>query len=153
MAELLTIKAIAQRLNMAESTCRYFRDKWPEYMPVVQHGRRKLYRPEAVEVIRIIAEETQERKSAEEIAERLNALFAVNVEQSAETQKRSAAEQQKDLIEFKAGYTGLFMAMNDEIQFLRDQVKQQAAIIEQLTRRQLPAGKRRSWWPFKKGKH
>ena len=151
--ELLTIKAIAQKLDLAESTCRYFRDRFPEYMPAVQHGRRKLYRPEALQVFKVIAEETQKRRSAEEIAERLSSLFAVNIEQSAETQKQSAAEQQKDLIEFNAGYTGLFMAMNDEIQFLRDQVKRQQAYIEELSRRQLPAGKRRSWWPWRKGKH
>jgi len=93
--ELLTIKAIAQKLGLAESTCRYFRDKFPEYMPAVQHGRRKLYRPEALKVFKIIAEETQKRRSAEEIAERLSSLFAVNIEPNNKNAEQNAAEQQR----------------------------------------------------------
>jgi DNA-binding transcriptional MerR regulator len=95
MDDLLTLKAIAMKLGLAESTARYFRDKWPEFMPTVQHGRRKLYRPEAVKVFKIIAEETQKRRSAEEIAERLAAVFAVNVESKSSNAEENAAEQQR----------------------------------------------------------
>jgi len=92
---LLTIKEIARRLGLAESTARYFRDKWPEFMPAVQHGRRTLYRPEALKVFKIIAEETQKRRSAEEIAERLSPLFAVNIESKRSNAEENAAEQQQ----------------------------------------------------------
>ena len=83
---LYTLKDIAKELNLAESTARYFRDKYPEYIPTVQLDRRTYYQPEAVEVLRVIAEETQSR---------LNALFAINMEAVEESQRNNAAAQQQ----------------------------------------------------------
>ncbi len=118
--ELLTLKDIARQLDLAESTARYFRDKWPEYIPTVKVGRRTFYQPEAVQVIKVIAEETQKRRSAAETQGRLNSMFAVNVEQGAETQRNNAAEQQNQYLTVPADIK-LIKALRDEIYFLRDQ--------------------------------
>ena len=67
MDKLLTIKDIAQRLNIPESTARYYRDKWPEYIPTVGTGRNKRYKPEAVDVLRLVAEGLRNGRSAIEI--------------------------------------------------------------------------------------
>jgi hypothetical protein len=124
--ELLTLKDIARRLNMAESTARYFRDKWPEYIPAVKVGRRTFYQPEAVQVIKTIAEETQKRKSAAETQSRLNSMFAVNIEPAAETQRNNATEQQSQYLTDKTNLKALAQA-NKEIIYLR-------GIIERLLR-------------------
>ena len=92
---LYTLKDIAKELNLAEATARYFRDKYPEYIPTVQLDRRTYYQPEAVEVLRVIAEETQKRKSAAETQSRLNALFAINMEAVEESQRNNATAQQQ----------------------------------------------------------
>ena len=138
MEDLLTIKEIARRLKVAESTVKYWRDKYPEYMPVGEGGRYPKYRPEAIRVFQIIGEGISDNLQQQEIANRLSAEFALNIER---TETRLAAT--------TAATT---QQQQPEVEFLRELVKQQAAIIEELTRRQLPAGKR-SWWPFKKGKH
>jgi len=137
MEDLLTIKAIAQKLGLAESTCRYFRDRFPEYMPVVLHGRRKLYRPEALQVFKVIAEETQKRRSAEETAERLNALFAVNIEPIRNNAEESAAEQQNQLMVKNSENYRLLAQANKEIYFLRELVQQLQRQNYELTR---------PWW-------
>lgn len=133
--DLLTIKAIAQKLGLAESTARYFRDKFPEYMPAVQHGRRKLYRPEALKVFKIIAEETQKRRSAEEIAERLSSLFAVNIEPNNQNAEQSAAEQQS------SNSLELYRQDIDSRQELAEAIRQ---LVEQ--NQELIKELRRPWW-------
>lgn len=138
MAELLTLQQIAEELNLSPSTVRYYRKTYKEFMPGVKAGRYEKFQPEAIEIIRLIAEGYSSNLQQQQIKEQLSAEFAVNIEQNetAVAATTTAATQQQQT----------------EIEFLRELVKRQAAIIEELTRRQLPAGKR-SWWPFKKGKH
>ncbi len=145
--ELLTLKQIAQQLELAESTARYFRDKWPEYIPTVKVGRRTYYQPEAVEVLRVIAEETQKRSNAAVTQSRLNSMFAVTIEQSAETQSSNAAEQQNHNLTDKEHYK-LIAALRDEIFFLRDQVNQLQNDNRQLTGKllQIQAPQRPGLW-------
>ena len=139
MDKLLTIKEIAQRLDMAESTVKYYRDKFPEYMPTVKAGRYPKYKPEALEIFKIIAEGYSNNLQQQDIADRLSADFALNAEQTetglAATTAAATNQQQS------------------EIEFLREIIKRQAAIIEELSRRQLPEPRRRGWWPWRKGKH
>ncbi len=146
--ELLTLKDIARQLNLAESTARYFRDKWPEYIPTVKVGRRTYYQPEAIEVLRVIAEETQKRNSAAETQSRLNALFAVNIEGKEESKRNNATEQQSREIANKEHYRMIAQA-NKEIYFLRGVIEQLLQDNRELTSKllQLEAGKdRRPWY-------
>jgi DNA-binding transcriptional MerR regulator len=124
--ELLTLKEIAKQLELAESTARYFRDKWPEYIPTVKVGRRTFYQPEAVEVLRLVAEAQQKRRSAAETQSLLNSMFAVNIEPAAETQRNNATEQQSQYLTDKTNLKALAQA-NKEIIYLR-------GIIERLLR-------------------
>ena len=54
--ELLTIAQIAKQLGLPESTVRYYRDRFSEYIPTTGEGRGRRYRGEAVEVFRVIAD-------------------------------------------------------------------------------------------------
>ncbi len=65
--QLLTLKEIARRLNIPESTARFYRDKFPEYIPSEGIGRNKRYLPEAEEVLRFIAEGLRNGRSATDI--------------------------------------------------------------------------------------
>ncbi len=145
--ELLTLKQIAQQLELAESTARYFRDKWPEYIPTVKVGRRTYYQPEAVEVLRVIAEETQKRSNAAVTQSRLNSMFAVTIEQSAETQSSNAAEQQNHNLVEKNNLKALAQA-NSEIFYLRQLVQDLQQDNRRLTEKllQLGPGKQPTLW-------
>ncbi|MGM0921331.1 MAG: MerR family transcriptional regulator [Bacillota bacterium] len=53
--QLLTMAQIAKQLNLAESTARFYRDRFEEYIPSVGEGKKR-YKSETVEVLRFIAE-------------------------------------------------------------------------------------------------
>lgn len=95
MDKLLTIKEIAQELNIPESTARYYRDKWPEYIPTEGKGRNKRYKPEAVDILRLIAEGLRNGRSATEIENELSlkykAILDIEPEPQQLPQQRSSS--------------------------------------------------------------
>lgn len=93
--KLLTIAQIAKELGIPESTARYYRDKFIEYIPYVGEGRSKRYRPETVEVLRFIAEGFNRNLTAMEIEEGLSRMVARNVEVEEHTATTTAAAQQQ----------------------------------------------------------
>jgi DNA-binding transcriptional MerR regulator len=54
--QLLTVRQLAEALNLPESTVRYYRDAFFDYIPSVGTGRRRRYPHEAVAVLRSIAD-------------------------------------------------------------------------------------------------
>jgi len=138
---LLTIADIARQLGLAESTVRYYRNRFPEFIPAVGDGRARRYRPEALDVLRFIADAMRAQTPAEDVKAALQASFPVNVEpqqQTATTQQQTAAvlreliadvvrattaDTEKALLEVVAETT----ALRDE---LRAQQQQTAAAIE-----------------------
>ena len=95
MDKLLTIKEIAQVLNIPESTARYYRDKWPEYIPTRGQGRNKRYEPAAVDILRLIAEGLRNGRSATEIESELSlkyqAIMDIEPEPQQLPQQRSSS--------------------------------------------------------------
>jgi hypothetical protein len=53
-SELLTLKDIAIKLGLPESTLRKYRDAYDKYIPMVGTGRDRLHKQEAIEVFRAI---------------------------------------------------------------------------------------------------
>ncbi|MFF3101167.1 hypothetical protein [Viridibacillus arvi] len=49
--QLLTMVHIAKQLNLAESTARLYRDRFENFNPSVDEGRKKRYKPKTVEVL------------------------------------------------------------------------------------------------------
>lgn len=139
--DLLTIADIARALDLPESTVRYYRDRFSEFVPSVGEGRTRRYRAEALEVLRCIADAMRARTPAEDVRAALQARFPVTVEpqqQSAATQQQTAAvlreliadalrtttaDTEKALLEVVAETA----ALRDE---LRAQQQQTAAAIE-----------------------
>lgn len=75
MANILTVAEIAQRLDLPESTVRYYRDRFKAYVPVVGEGRQRRYPQEAVEVFRMIAEGLRGGGSAATVEDALSRRF------------------------------------------------------------------------------
>ena len=143
--ELLTLQEIAKRLDMPPSTVRHYKELYSDFMPGVKSGRYMKYEPEAVEVIQTIAEGYKNNLQQQDIREQLQAKFALNIEENetalTATTTATTKQQQPNLEQF-----------NLLVDVIRDQaetIKQQAALIEQLTQQ----SRRRGWWPWRKGKH
>ncbi len=152
--ELLTLQEIAQRLDMAPSTVRYYRNKYKEFMPEVAAGRYKKYRPEAVEIIEFIAAATAATKQQQEIKELLSAKYPLNIEQNSKEESTAATatttaatqQQQTDIVN-KENYR-LIAQANKEIFFLRELVHELRQDNRELTRQllQIKAPAKRSIW-------
>lgn len=96
--ELMTIAEIAKHLELPESTVRYYRDRFAPYVPSVGEGRGRRYRPEALAVLRFIADALRSGVPAEDVEVALRARFPVTVEpqqQSAATQQQQSARPQQ----------------------------------------------------------
>lgn len=90
---LITIKDIAQRLGLPESSLRKYRDAFAQFIPSVGSGRDRRYREEAVPVFRAIRELREERHlSWEDSAAALAEQFPVNAEESAPDDPPDAAK-------------------------------------------------------------
>ncbi len=61
---LLTIADIAKRYELPESTARYYCKRFLDFLPHEGHGKRRRYRPEAIDVFDIILPEMRKRKDA-----------------------------------------------------------------------------------------
>lgn len=92
--ELLTIAEIARRLNIPESTVRYYRDRFEKYIPDVGSGRSRRYQKNALEVFRFIADNMRSNVPVEDVEYALQSRFSIAIEsqqQSTATQQQSAA--------------------------------------------------------------
>ena len=74
MNKLLTIKEIAQALNMPESTTRYYRDKFTAYLPSQKKGNVTCYNHAAVKVIKTISDLKKAGRSWEGIERSLKLI-------------------------------------------------------------------------------
>lgn len=75
---LLTIREIARRLDLPESNIRYYRDKFEKYLPSVGSGRKKRFKPEAMEIFEAIVQGLNQNLSSSEIEAGLAGQFSQN---------------------------------------------------------------------------
>lgn len=61
---LLTIAELARSLELPESTTRYYCNRFADHLPSVGEGRRRRYKPEALETLRTIAATMRRDKNA-----------------------------------------------------------------------------------------
>ena len=90
---LYSIKDLARELNVGESTVRFWRDRFSEFVPSVGKGKQRKYRSDALEALRFIQQETNRSKSAEQIREELSWQQPIEAE-AQESQRSAAAAQQ-----------------------------------------------------------
>ncbi len=82
---LLTAAQIAKELNLPESTVRYYRDRFAEYIPTTGEGRSRRYRPEALEVFRFISDRLRTGMPADVLETELRPRFQVEIEVDPQT--------------------------------------------------------------------
>jgi DNA-binding transcriptional MerR regulator len=70
---LMTLRQVADSLGLPESTTRFYRDAFLDFIPLVGTGRRRRYPPPAVAVLRTIAEGYTAGRTRHEIAQSLEA--------------------------------------------------------------------------------
>lgn len=78
--QLLTMTEIAKQLNLAESTARFYRDRFENYIPSIDEGRKKRYKPETIEVLRFITERYNRNLTAINIEDGLSRMVARNID-------------------------------------------------------------------------
>lgn len=72
---LLSVAEIARRLGVPESTVHYWKNRFAQHLPSAGAGRQKRFKPEAVEVFRVIAEMFSLGHSAQDVMETLGKNF------------------------------------------------------------------------------
>jgi len=65
--EAFKIKEVAEKINVGESTVRFWRDRYEIFIPTIGKGRKRRYTAEGIEVLRLIAESSKEGLSKTEI--------------------------------------------------------------------------------------
>lgn len=159
MSDLLTIAEIAKRLKIPESTARYYRDRFTEFVPSVGSGRQRRYRPEAVEVLRTIAEGFQNELTATEIKSRLLSMFPLNIEEEKEQQQSTTAAQQQSFLtaedrqresmarEKLAAALQALADQKEKLLLLDQKDRELESRIAKLEERDAPEpGKKLTWW-------
>ena len=96
MTELLSIKDISQEIGIPQSTLRYYRDLFMDFLPATGEGKKKRFYPEAVTVFQAIAKGMHQNKNADDIAKDLNNRFARFIDVSTEPQNSSATYPQDE---------------------------------------------------------
>jgi DNA-binding transcriptional MerR regulator len=106
--KLYTIKELAQELDVGESTVRYWRDRYGDFLPSVGQGRKKRYRSTAVDVLRFIQERANRSETAVDIKEALSREFPRNISTVADRDRSTAAAQYRSAPE-EQGLTTQFV--------------------------------------------
>ncbi len=82
--KLLAIAEIARELELPESTLHYWKNRFAPYLPSVGRNRQKRFKPEAVEVFRLIAQRLRSGHPSQDIMAELSRRYPVNAEPSFE---------------------------------------------------------------------
>ena len=92
---LLSVAEIARKLGVPESTVHYWKNRFAQHLPSAGVGRQKRFRPQAVEVFRVIAEMFSTGHSAQDVIEALGKSFPLtaSVDQTATEPGRGAPRQ------------------------------------------------------------
>lgn len=93
--QLLTIAEIAKRLDIPESTARFYRDRFEDFIPSVGEGRKKRYKPETVEILQFIADGFKHNLTTADIENGLASMVARNIEVEKEAAATQAVVQQE----------------------------------------------------------
>lgn len=91
---MLLLKNLAKETGIGESTVRFYMSKFPEFVYYQRLGRRKLYSPEMVKVIRYIADHYAAGWSAVQISDGLGHEFQRVID--VEPEKKENLPVQKD---------------------------------------------------------
>jgi len=151
MAELLTLKQIAVRLDLPPATVRYYRDLFSEYLPAVKVGRFPQYGEEALQVISDIRRLYGEGLDRDQVKAELDQNHAVNqgAELAATTTGATAQQlaKQSNLLQEQQVTIAKQAAIIDKLtdQLSREQKVKEQLLLQEIKNRSKPEQKR-PWW-------
>ena len=93
--QFYTIKRLSEITGIPESTVRYYRDRYPDYFHHTGRGRKKRYKKEALDALRLIAEASKRSLTAEETRELLDTEIHRFIDVEKETAVTTATTQQQ----------------------------------------------------------
>ncbi|CCO23370.1 MerR family transcriptional regulator [Maridesulfovibrio hydrothermalis] len=76
--KLLSIAEISRLLEVPESTLHYWKNRFAQYLPSTGRNRQKRFKPEAVEIFKIIASMLKQGHTAEDVMGELSRKYPVN---------------------------------------------------------------------------
>ncbi|WP_027185666.1 MerR family transcriptional regulator [Desulfovibrio inopinatus] len=128
--ELLTLKNIAKKLGRPESTLRWWRDRFAEYVPWSGEGRTRMYPPEAVKVFAFIEKAYKRGDNATQIKAGLSQRFPVDTSTAmAQYRSKSATQRQgNDLVPMDMA--GMILDQREAIAMLTQRLAQQEAAFK-----------------------
>lgn len=95
---MLTILQIADELKVAESTVRYWRDRYMAYIPVTGKGRQRRYPKESLAAFRYIQEASKQNISQQEIESNLVKITGIEIKEfHTDSQSQRSAVESQDL--------------------------------------------------------
>jgi DNA-binding transcriptional MerR regulator len=144
--KLLAIAEIARELELPESTLHYWKNRFGPYLPSVGRNRQKRFKPEAVEVFRLIAQRLRSGHPSQDIMAELSRRYPVNAEPSFESQAEApppAAQPQQTPAEIGAAIGAeIARSLSDTLQaILAAQNQAQPALPSQEMQEQIEAVK------------
>ena len=110
---LLTIAELARNLDLPESTARYYCNRFATHLPSVGEGRRRRYKPEALEKLRIIAQAMRRNKNA----------YAVDLALRNEENGLHAVGPMPVSVSHEAAFAGSAQFVNQVISLMESQTK------------------------------
>jgi DNA-binding transcriptional MerR regulator len=93
-----TLKQIAADLGKPESTVRYWRDLFNDFIPCEGRGRTRRYPEEAAEVLRLVCVMMERNANARDVKDALSRKFTVVLDVEPETQRNNATTQRKAMV-------------------------------------------------------
>ncbi len=131
MQELLTLKEIAQELDVPESNLRYYRNRISEFLPSAGRGRRRRYLPEAKEVFRRTVELIQEGMTLDRVYKYLASNDPHEIESlSAGTNKEELLDKLAEKIKDKITELNIFEENNRQIDVFKQYIENSRKELE-----------------------
>ena len=135
MDELFTMSEMASILKTPDSTVRSHCHRFREFVPSIGDGREKRYLPDALTVLRVVAECYERNMTTAQIRAHLAQEFAVTVEQQpATTTQQHGIEQQQQLTATQQQAIAMMLLVAAECQRVTGElgeVKDRLAAMEQ----------------------
>lgn len=151
-----TMTEIAKKLKIPESTARYYRDRFADYVPAIGTGRSRRYPQQALDAIQLISTLMKENKSSEEVEKELEKRFGVTMEVSPEPQEQLATIQQQSieptlLLTLVSQQNAEVAILRKELEDLRNEIRNRdesrdQKLTEVLRLIQEQQKKKKPWW-------
>jgi DNA-binding transcriptional MerR regulator len=130
MSKHYSIADIARELSLPESTVRYYRDRFKNYVPAVKKGGRKVYDDRALEALRMAAEGLRKGETAAAVEDQLSYYFS----QTLDIEEETAAVKQQDRSSALTIYEAQICSLLEVIKERDEAVKRRDEIMLQLLR-------------------